>query len=68
MWEELLIFNENYDYFIQEDPSVIMFFEVSSIYMLVHDILGPTLVVLHWNPIIHFCSQAVYVCVCVCVC
>ena len=29
VWEELLIFNENYNYFIQEKPKVIILFEVS---------------------------------------
>ena len=28
VWEELLIFNENYKYFIQEKPKVIILFEV----------------------------------------
>lgn len=29
MWEELLIFNENFNYFTQKDLNVIVFFEVS---------------------------------------
>ncbi|XP_064605140.1 jouberin-like [Liolophura sinensis] len=28
MWEELLVFNENFNYFIQQDPKVIIFFEL----------------------------------------
>ena len=28
IWEELLVFNENYHYFIQEEPNVMAFFEV----------------------------------------
>lgn len=31
MWEELLIFNENFNYFTQKDLNVIVFFEVSVI-------------------------------------
>ncbi|XP_013379742.1 jouberin [Lingula anatina] len=28
MWEELVIFNENYNYFLQQDPKVMIFFEI----------------------------------------
>ncbi|CAI9743200.1 jouberin-like isoform X2 [Octopus vulgaris] len=28
VWEELLLFNENYNYFVQLDPKVIVFFEI----------------------------------------
>jgi jouberin len=28
MWEELIVFNENFNYFIQEKPNVTIFFEV----------------------------------------
>eukprot|EP00106_Octopus_bimaculoides_P015706 XP_014783148.1 PREDICTED: jouberin-like [Octopus bimaculoides] len=28
VWEELLLFNENYNYFVQSDPKVILFFEI----------------------------------------
>jgi len=29
IWEDLLMFNENYNYFIQKKPKVMLFFEVS---------------------------------------
>lgn len=35
MWEELVIFNENFDYLTQEDPPVVIFFEVSLFSMLI---------------------------------
>jgi len=28
-WDEMLIFNENFNYLLQETPNVVVFFEVS---------------------------------------
>lgn len=34
VWEELLLFNENFNYFIQNDVKVIVFFEVGVLFLL----------------------------------
>lgn len=34
VWEELLLFNENFNYFIQSDVKVIVFFEVGVLFLL----------------------------------
>ena len=31
VWEEMVIFNENFNYLTQEDPKVMIFFEVGTI-------------------------------------
>ena len=31
-WDEMLVFNENFNYLLQEHPKVIVFFEVSRYY------------------------------------
>jgi len=43
VWEELLVFNENYNYFIQDKPKVLLVFEVRVHFLIYLLCLAPVL-------------------------